>query len=282
MSKKCTAFKYSRDFSFLNVFGEIGDAVNVFVPAELITLDCQPISESIVFGSCPYSVQSDIIAIIAHMGILYPSEKQKKSSPNYLYTCPNALKLKTSDQAISHEESCRIDDDFRFYGVVVTVLAYLPLDIYPGTVRFNISSQTSTDTGPFSLDIVDYHFISEYEPMPVLIDNPLEIKLHFNDFDERFYHEDENIDFVYSPSLFTPSATAVLFRDFIVSFLVGDDRILFKSDQPNKLSIYKFEETETLIQDDVPFDSISFENNSITVNDKQFSPVFKVFLIKKE
>lgn len=281
MSVNCSALKYSRDFSFLNVFGAVGDAINVYIPSDLILADFPPIAESIVFGSRPYSVQSDIVAVVAHMGILFPSEKPKKSSPNFLFTCPNALKLKPNDQ-ITHEDSKRIDDDFRFYGVVVTVIASPPLETYPGSSRFNISSHTSTDPGPFSLDIIDYHFVSEFEPIPSLTDNPLRLKFHFDDVEERFYQETDDIDFIYSPKYFKPSASEILFRDFIITFIVNNERFTFIAEQPNAISIYKDDgDTKTLLQQDVALSQIDFGENTINISGNKLSPVSRVLLVSK-
>lgn len=281
MSSNCSALKYSRDFSFLNVFDTVGDAINVYIPSELILADFPPIAESIVFGSRPYSVQSDIVAIVAHMGILFPSEKQKKSSPNFLFTYPHALKLKATDK-VTHEDSRRIDDDFHFYGVVVTVIASPPLDIYKASSRFSISSHTSSDPGPFSLDIIDYHFVSEFEPIPSLTEDPLKFKFHYDDIEERFYQETDDLDFIYSPKYFKLSVSEILFRDFIITFIVENNRFTFIAEQPNVISIYRDDgDSKTLIQQDVALSQIDFGEDTINISGNKLSPVSKVLLASK-
>lgn len=281
MSSNCSALKYSRDFSFLNVFDTVGDAINVYIPSEIILADFPPIAESIVFGSRPYSVQSDIVAIIAHMGILFPSEKQKKSAPNFLYTYPNALKIQPTDK-VTHEDSQRIDDDFHFYGVVVTVIASPPLDSYKASTRLNISSHPSNDPGPFSLDIVDYHFVSEFEPIPDLTEDPLTAKFHYDDIEERFYQETDDLDFIYSPQYFKSSVSEILFRDFKITFIVDSNRFTFVAEQPNSISIYKDDgDSTTLMQKDVALSQIEFGENNINISGNNLSPVSKVLLESK-
>ncbi|OHT15911.1 hypothetical protein TRFO_42196 [Tritrichomonas foetus] len=282
MSGNCTALKYSRDFSFLNVFRAVGDAVNVYIPCNLVLAEFPPIAESIVFGSRPYSVQSDIVAVTAHMGILFPSEKQKKSSPNFLFTCPHALRLKASDTT-THEDSRRIDDDFRFYGVVVTVIAAPPMDEYPGSPRFNISSQTSTDPGPFSLDIVDYHFVSEFEPAPSLTDNPQRCMFHYDDLNERFYQETDDLDFIYSPQYFKTSSAELLFRDFAITFMVNGERLQFVAEQPNIVMVYKLdnENNRVPLYSQIQLGQIDFGDHMISVAGNRLSPVTKVILTPK-
>ena len=275
------ALKYSRDFSFLNVFQSVGDAVNVYIPCELVSSDFPPIAESIVFGSRPYSVQSDIVAVMVHMGVLFPSEKPKKSMPNFLYTCPHALSIKAGDSS-QHEESRRIDDDFRFYGVVITVIASPPMEEYNGSPRFNVSSQTSTDPGPFSLDIVDYHFVSEFEPAPPLSDNPQRCMFHYDDFAERFYQRNDELDFMYSPQYFKPSAAEILFRDFIITFVVGDTRFMFVAELPNTVSVYRIDnEEKVLVHQNIALSQIEFKDREISLAGDSLNPVSKVILASK-
>ena len=277
------AIKYSPELKLDSILKAEGDAINVYVPVSYFKLDNPAFAGQLVYGRRPYSVKSDLVAILEHMGILFPVEKQKKNNPDLLFTNPNALLF--GKREINYEEKTKIEDDFRFFGVVVTVTAVEPIEHYQSVPGFGLQSQAIHDLSFIALDILDYSFISEFEPMPKLVDDPEQIIRHFSPAD-IFLPEDteQKLTYEYSPDLFSDDENGFLFKDYVVTFIMSDIQLSFKWTR-NGFSLIQtlFSETnkgnvETPIESGIQFKDITFMEKGIKVKDHIFEPIIRVTL----
>jgi hypothetical protein len=284
MSKSFSAIKYSRGLQLDTILKAEGDMINVFVPVAYFTLDNPVFCGQLVYGRRPYSVKSDLVAILGHMGILFPVEKQKKNTPEMLYTSPNALLFGKKD--IDFDEKRKIADDFRFFGVVVTVTAVEPIEHFQSVTGFGLQSQATHDLSFIALDIINYTFISEFEPMPTLVDDPESIIRHFSKADFFMPEDTEKmLVYQYSPDLFADDTEGFLFQDYNFSFMMNDIQLNFKCTRNGFVLTRKMagdpSDTETsLIEADIQFKDISFTKTGIKVKDVTYEPISR-FTVEK-
>ena len=272
---------YTAGLDLAQVLPRVGDYLNVFIPASFFTTDYQTVLEhQAVYGERPYSPASDLVAIVCHMGVLFPSEKPKKSSPNSLRTWAKALKFGKTGEPPSFDDTRKIDDDFKFYGVVVTVLARPPLTVYPSVQGFSFASQKLNEESDVSVDIVDYHFVSEFEPIPKCTDNPELCLMHCDNPEELEYGETEDggsaASFRYSMDLFNGEAARFLFQDFVVSFVCEGCRYDVH-EVDGALSVAKVSE-----EDEQPetrkFSGVNFGEDFVEFEDVRIGPIRQVLV----
>ena len=95
------------------------------------------------------------------------------------------------------------------------------------------------------------------------------------------YGTDE-VDFMYSPQYFKPSAAEILFRDFIITFVVGDTRFMFVAELPNTVSVYRIDnEEKVLVHQNIALSQIEFKDREISLAGDSLNPVSKVILASK-
>ena len=283
MSKSFSAIKYTSDLKLDSILKAEGDMINVYVPVSYFKLDNPVFAGQLVYGRRPYSVKSDLVAILEHMGILFPVEKQKKNNPDLLYTNPNALLF--GKKEIDYEEKRKIEDDFRFFGVVVAVTAVEPIEHYQSVPGFGLQSQAIHDLSFIAVDIVDYNFISEFEPMPQIVDDPDSIMTHFSRADIFLPEDSENLlNYEYSPDIFTDDTDGFLFNDYKVTFMMSDIQLFFKPSRKGFILIQSMysEATksyeESLIETEIKYKDIQFLENGLKVKEKTFTPILRVTL----
>ena len=263
------AIRYTSKLNLQNILKNVGDSINVFVPVEHFTRENPVISQSKVYGSRPYSITSDLVALCAHMGILLPGEKPKKKSTDTLLTAPRAPMFGRSDTSI--EETRKIEDGFRFYGVVLSLIAVEGMETYPSIRGYCISSQAIKDDLPISLDVLDYSFISEFEPMPEIVEDPFQILTKETPVDYFTpVEEDGLLTFSYSPKLFKTDKEGYLFRDFKVLMFTEDDKILqFKWTRNNNLCLLDRTSDTKDYKDPlitgIDYHNVTFSDKGITV-----------------
>lgn len=284
MNKSFSAIRYSKNMKIENILKSEGDTINVFVPVEHFILDNPVFTQQMVYGSRPYSIKSDLVAILAHMGILFPGEKPKKNSPDVLRTSPSAPLFGKQD-SINLEDTRKIEDDFRFYGVVVAVTAVEPIEHYPAMPGFGVASQALHDSTFIAIDILDYSFISEFEPMPTLVDDPDSIVRHFSKADFFLPADEENLfTYEYSPDLFSCDKEGYLFKDYKVSFYMNDISLQFKWTRNQLVLIRKIISEENKISDEtailtnIQYKDIKFNETSITIGKNNYGPISRVTL----
>lgn len=267
-----------------NILKSEGDTINIFVPVDHFILDNPVFTQQNVYGSRPYSIKSDLVAILAHMGILFPGEKPKKNSPDVLCTSPSAPLFGKQD-TINLEDTRKIEDDFRFYGVVVAVTAVEPLEHYPAIPGFGVASQALHDSAFIAIDILDYSFISEFEPMPTLVDDPDTIVRHFSKADFFLPADEDNLlTYEYSPNLFSSDKEGYLFRDYKVSFIMNDVSLQFKWTRnqlcliQRMLSVDSKLSDEKVIDENIKYSDIKFNDTSIAIGEKSYGPISRVTL----
>ena len=272
---------YTASTDLGQILTRVGDYLNVFIPASFFTTDYQPVLESqAVYGGRPYSPASDLVAIVCHMGILFPSEKPKKSSPNLLLTSPKALKFGHTSETTLFDDTRKIDDDFKFYGVVVTVVARPPLSFYPSVQGFSFLSQKLDEASDVSVDIVDFHFVSEFEPIPKCTDDQNLCLMHCENPDDLECPETDNAEseavFKYSSDVFEGDAARHLFRDFVVSFVCSDCRYnVHEFDGALTITRVSGEEQEPRR---VPLTSVRFGDDFVEFEDVRVGPVTHVIV----
>ena len=280
MENKLT-LTYTANTDLSQILTNVGDYINIFIPASFVSADyINVIEHQAVYGGRPYSATSDLVAVVCHMGILFPSEKPKKSSPNLLLTSPRALKFgKTGEQTL-FDDTRRIDDDFKFYGVVVTVVAKQPLKLYPSVQGFSFASQNLNVSGDVSIDIVDFHFVSEFEPIPKCTNDPELCLMHTDNVEDLEYGEADDkgndASFRYSKGAFDGESAKYLFKDFVVKFVCED-------------SEYEVHDTDDVIivnriADDgrksttCKFSDVTFKDNSVQFGSLKIGPIVRVII----
>lgn len=270
------AITYTTKLNLENILSDVGDSINVYIPAPHFILENPVLAEQIVYGQRPYSIKSDLVAICAHMGILFPGEKPKKNSPDILLTSPNAPFFGRS--SVPFDETRKIEDDFHFYGVLINVIAVQGRDSYSSSRGIFFPSQSIKDGLPLGIDILDYSFITEFEPMPELVDDPSLILV--KNSPEDFYtpvDEENLLSYEYSPSLFKSDKEGYLFRDFKVLIHTNGEVLQFKWTRNNICLLQKANpdkgEEEKILATGLQFKNINFLEKSIRVGEMNFEPI---------
>ena len=282
VSNSFRAIRYTTKLKLDEILQNPGDSINVFVPVEHFTNENTMISQQHIFGSRPYAMRSDLVALCAHMGILFPGERPKKNSTDTLLTAPNAPMFGHGESSL--DEPRKIEDDFRFFGVVLALIAVPGIENYPSVRGYCISSQSLHDPSPIALDVLDYSFISEFEPMPELVDDPFSILVketpadYFTPIDEE-----DLLTYKYSRKLFISDKEGYLFRDFKVLMFTDDGRILqFKWTRNNlcllERSADQTQNEEKCLLTGVRFKDIKFLDTGIQVTDKLTANLEKIIL----
>ena len=214
------ALRYVPGLALGDIMANVGDYLNIFVSAEYATSEYISSMADKAYGRRPYAPISDLIAIICHMGILFPgTDKPKRLAPNIVLTSPGALQFTADDISTSER---RIDEDCTFHGIVVTVLARPPLDVYPSVRSFaSVSGEFSGETN-FSVDIVDFYFVPEFESIPNCSDRPNDCVMHSDDYEllvrDELSGTKEEVVFPYSKGLFSSESVGYLLKDFVIEF----------------------------------------------------------------
>lgn len=274
--------RFSRSLALSDIFLTVGDYFNIFVPTKFLAPDYPGLAEQLVFGSRPYSPASDLVAIICHMGIIYPSDRLKKSARTVLYTAPSALRLGALESPL--DDSRRIDDDLKFHGVVATVVAAPPLDSYPAVAGFGVQSQLMEGSSSFSVDVVDFHFVTDFEPEPPLAEDPDACRMHSENLREFLLTDDPDDEpsFIYSPDFFDGQPLGGLFRDFVVTFVVGQERFVVKADNGRIAVIRQWandggRESQEVVSG-AHVRSVRFGANCVEVADWRSGPVSRILM----
>jgi hypothetical protein len=279
------ALPYTRSLNFASLFHMIGDYVNVFVPTSAIATNAPGLVDKLVYGARPYSPSSDVVAMMCHMGIIFPPDKPKKNAPNFLRTCTSALQFGATD--LTAEDYRRIEDDLKFHGVVVTVIATSPVDKYPSAAGHGITSQSAGGGDTFSVDIIDYYFVNEFVQFPQLSDDPTLCIQNSVKRAKRTVNEDSETAFSidYEPTLFRQD----LLDDFVISFLVDEETVnefVLSLDDGRLLLVHAWDEGEERKEERV---METFEMASIIATEESFRigpfespPILRAMLIAKE
>ena len=276
------AIRYTSNLRLNEILKNEGDAIKVFIPVEHFTNENPLILQQHVYGSRPYSLKSDLVAVCTHMGILFPGEKPKKNSTDALFTAPNAPRFGIAENPL--DDSRKIEDNFRFFGVVLALIAVPGLENYHSIRGYYISSQSLKDSNPIAFDVLDYSFISEFEPMPEFVDDPFSILTKVTQA-EYFtpIEEDDLLTYKYSRKLFLSDREGYLFRDFKVLMYTTDGKILqFKWTRNNLALLERNQDPadpeEKSLLTSVKFSDIKFLDNGIQVNDKFAANLEKIIL----
>jgi hypothetical protein len=277
--------RYARSLNFASVFSEVGNFVNVFVPAACVAPDAPGLVDQLVYGGRPYSPSSDTVAMMCHMGILYPSDKPKKGYPNALRTAMNALRFAPGD--LAPEEHRRLDDDFKFAGVVVTVVATPPVDEYPSSPGYGIASQSAGGGDAFSVNIIDFHFVSEFVPMPPVSDDPAQCV--GTDAALALYAIGDESDTAFSVPCLPELFDGELFRDFDVAFVVDDEsrEALVVCDAGAGLALKRTwdgdgERREDVVLEPLAWGAIVATQQGLEIGEFRSPPILRVVLTPKD
>jgi hypothetical protein len=186
------------------------------------------------------------------------------------------------------EESRRLDDDFRFYGVVVTVIADKPLESYPGAPGVGCSSQADENAEnfnghKFSVNIVDFTFISEFEPMPETTADPA---LCWKTYEPDQHPGVLGDGFRYSPEFFTKEALIVLLKDYVIWFLAESEEIGLRQRKKLELISRAKEEGESkdeivVVTKGLDLKDVEFGKTTVSFGDLQIGPIVKMRIVEK-
>lgn len=271
--------RYSQQIDNKTLFNRVGDTVRIFIPIDFIRPDYPPISKSSIWGSRPYSINSDIVAICIHMGILFNKRYKKgptQESERTLYTYNEALSFGESD-VINSENRQKFEEEHRLAGVVLTVMAKPPLDFYPSFQGFYITSQSMTSDSQVSIDVVDYHFITHFEELPEFTNDPsLAIKHHSpSDFDVT--SEDAKFKFDYTPDFFPLDNIEFLLKDYDIMFFVNNADFTTSS-YTLKFSRVGFcflhnDQEMLCVSTKLSSKQIKFLSHTISIDGKEYGPI---------
>jgi len=275
------ALAFSERLDLSEVLTRVGDGVNVFIPVSFVTADYLSGPEwRSAFGSRPYSPVSDLVTIVCHMGILFPNERPKKAAHNLLLTSPTALRFDAAD--VRFEDARRIDDDFRINGVVVTVVAKPPLDAYPAAQGYGIASRALSEAGAVSVDIVDFHFASEFEPAPDVSDAAAACLFRHEPADDDDADDaGEGVTLRYSRGIFEGGEPALLLEDFDLAFVCdeGEFRLTGTGDDLVVKRVAGAEEEETR---GLRCGDLRFGDDSVEIGDLRITGILRVVVSAKD
>lgn len=279
-----TALRYTNAVDISNILVDVGDTINIFIKAELFTPEV--IHNSNVYGSRPYSCKSDLISLCAHMGILFPAKKTKQNSIDILETSPNAANFGNN---INMEEKRRIEDDFKFYGVLIAVTATKPLNEYKGCQGFYVYSKDSAESSKFSIDVLDYSFLSEFDPLPELVNNSKGLIYKAPKKDSLILTEqDRYLEYSYSPRYFKEGYESILFHDYAIYLICEGKKYYFMPITDTKFKLFVMshtgDENDKIVEEllESEFNSLKFTDDGFTINGKQYENVIKIRISEKE
>lgn len=294
---KKVALLYQPNLDFRQIFSDPGESIDVFIPANLYASNIIPVQSEFIWGSRPYAPCSDIAAISVHMGILFPLEKPKKAQPILLFTSPSAIRF-GKGETLNLSNQIRVDEDLNLLGVVLTVFSCEPQKAYPSSFGFRISSQTSTESFAFSIDIASYYFCSEYEPIPPLLNleeghsiiidhgkvqtHPISyeriktIVKKMDLFDYMIQRQNNNqLTILYDPSIFQ---SETVYDEFSVTFFGYDWQVnITKGNGSYSFRILN-QNYEDTVFDGINFSQFNFGQNEISFNNKSYNQIESVLL----
>ena len=177
--------------------------------------------------------------------------------------------------------SWTIDDDFKFYGVVVTVVAKPPLKLYPSVQGFSFASQNLSESGDVSVDIVDFHFVSEFEPIPECTNDPELCLMHTDNIEDLEYGEADgegsDADFRYAKEAFGNNAAKYLFKDFVVKF-VCEDAEYHVHDTDDVITVDRIANDEKESKSGFKTEDFKFGDDFVEFGDIKIGPIVRVIL----
>lgn len=252
------AIKYSPDLNFCQIFNNVGDSIRVFIPIDDVKLDSPALKENKVYGSGPYSINSDILAIIAYMGILFPRTYDDKK---YWKTSSVCFSPEKEDDIQKDVQIKIVNDEFGLLGVIATVVADEPQSYYKSSQRYDIKSQEEENNGaPFSINIIKASLAMSCE-QPIIVDDykkivrrylkPVNIK-----YDDRF---------PYIREYFTIQTCRFLFSQYDAIFFTDQGNLVLSGEDSSQLHLFSLNENnETKLLGDLKIDNVYFDDTSIT------------------
>ncbi|OHS95675.1 hypothetical protein TRFO_38182 [Tritrichomonas foetus] len=252
---------YTPSLNFREIFQNIGDSIQVFIPIDLIKNEAAAISQETVFGNRPYSINSDILAMTVHMGIIFPDSEKKL----FWLSSETCFTPEKEGERHRFEHVRTINDEFGLAGVFVTVVATAPLERYPSAQRYSIKSHEEiSDGAPFSLDIPKAFLATSYEQPKIVSD--------YSKIIRKFFDPTTKIGgpgyLPYMQEYFTPQTLDYLLNNYQIH-LFGENNSVVTLKRANKRKI------SVVFQDDL---GNTNEVESLKIEDMDFRPDSFAFL----
>ena len=271
------AIKYSPDLNFLDIFQNVGDSIRVFIPIDDIKFDSPALKENKVYGSGPFSINSDILAITVYMGILYPHKKQFWSNSSTCFT------PEKEDDTQKKNHLGIINDEFGLIGVIVTVIADDPQPYYKSSLRYIIKSREEEhNDAPFSINIKKSFLAMSYE-QPIIVDDYTKIVHRFSQPLVPENDRKSEGQFPYMREYFTPQTCSFLFKQYNAAFYTDSGNFLISGEDSNNLKLFEIDQDdETALIGNLSLENILFNDTSITFVDFGSYNIFSFSIFKKE
>lgn len=271
------AIKYSPDLNFLEIFHNVGDSIRVFIPIDDIKVDSPVVKENKVYGSGPFSINSDILAIVVYMGILYSQKKPYWSNSS---TCFSPEK----EDDIRKSNHLRIvNDEFGLLGVIVTVVAEEPQPYYKSSQRYIIKSREEEDSdAPFSINIQKAFLAMSYE-QPIIVDDYTKIVHRSYQPPKIESHGKPEGQFPYMREYFTYQTCLFLFEQYYAVFFTNRGNFVLNGKNSNNLQFFEVnQDGENSLIGDLTIENIVFDDTSITFSEYGTFDIFSFSILQKK
>lgn len=270
------AIKYVPDLNFLEIFHNIGDSIRVFIPIDDIKLDSPALKNNKVYGSGPFSVNSDILAITVYMGILYPQKKPYWSNSSTCFSPEKEDDIRKLDYHLRI-----INDEFDLLGVIVTVIAEEPQPYYKSSQRYVIKSKEDDNDAPFSINIQKAFLAMSYE-QPIIVDDYSKIVQRYVQPSKIERHGEIEGQFPYTREYFTIQTCLFLFKQYYAVFYTNSGNFMLKGDDSSNLKFFELDAGgEGSLVGDLSIDNIVFNDASISFDEFGTFEVFSFSIFQK-
>lgn len=249
------AIKYSPALNFGEIFTDVGDSIRVFVGTENLKNNLPPIAERQIFGGQPYSINSDLSAMIVHMGILFKDDKAE-------CFCKSTVCLEPEKENDFSKHDYTIEIEFGLLGVIVTVFADNPLYHYPSKKRYLFRSREEDNNAPFSLNIKEVFLVAGFHKPVIFTDYTKILQHRFTPYGTEAQRSEG--EFPYIQNYFTFESCKFLFLEYFVIFFTDQGKLLLRGSDGFNLELFQFDQSENLVLiGPISIQDISFNKTSI-------------------
>ena len=283
------AIEYTPDLDISAFSPKHGDVFRVFIDEQYISYHHKPVAEHKCFGSGRYAPCSDISALVMHHGCLFVNQKLKNASHRRFCSVENSFELSINPDMV-YPKLIKVVDfplDLRVRGVVVGILIDHPPEEWVSTVHNGYRSSELDAKFKFSLRVLDYNVLTNYDPMPMVVDRteyvPEKTALPVYKLTARM-----EVGLAYSPMMFQQvfsrfNIAKGMLNLFRLVLEAGDHRYEIAYVDEKEFSLIE-EQGATQIQllSELDMSEFHVDGDVLRVRDARIGPISTILLLDRE